>query len=108
MDQLALAAVLARRWPKVALLDDRYNYPLPLRVRLQSPWRESQLSNLVHIHYHRWFNQPGFLRRLVPTLDPDDPVGQWLDEQLPFLPHLPIDQKCKSDLDRRATKRSAA
>lgn len=89
MDQLSLAATLARVQDGVATLDSRYNYALPKRDLMRSPDRELALEGLVHIHYHSWFNRPGFLEDLVPPLDRQTDLYRWLSSFLPFQPaHL--------------------
>lgn len=88
MDQLSLAATLARVSDALAPLDFRYNYPLPLRAELPGGPREARLEELVHAHYYRWFNTPGFLESLQPPLDPAGEVFAWLRSFLPFKPIL--------------------
>ncbi len=84
--QMALAATLARVFEKVKILDYHYNYPLPLRPLMLAPLRFAELKNLVHIHYHRWFNKPSFLTLLQPPLDRQSDEYQWIDSFLPFQP----------------------
>jgi hypothetical protein len=86
LDQVSLAIVLARRFERVSQLDWRYNYPLPQRSRLIEPARSAALGDLIHLHYHRWFQKPGFLRLLRPELDFDNEVGRWLEARLPLQP----------------------
>lgn len=85
MDQLALAATLAREPGLVRQLDARYNYALPKRSVMRAPERDYQLEDLIHVHYHRWFNKPGFLGSLRPPLE-RDPIYGWLERFLPFEP----------------------
>jgi hypothetical protein len=86
MDQIALAAVVAKRPAALRLLDWRYNYPLPKRPLLPPPQAEAPLESLIHVHYHRWFNRPGFLDELTPRLDPSSAIVRWLSERLPLRP----------------------
>ncbi len=86
LDQFALAATLARLEGKVAVLDGRYNYPLPWRGELREPLRSAPLEELVHVHYFGWFNMPGFLAALDPPLCPDSEIVRWLAPQLPLPP----------------------
>ncbi|MBD3307298.1 hypothetical protein GF339_12730 [candidate division KSB3 bacterium] len=86
MDQLALAATLAKIAERVCTLDYRYNYPLPLRTSLPQVSRTAQLEDLVHIHYFRYFNIPGFLESLQPSLNQQSEIYQWLKQFLPFSP----------------------
>jgi hypothetical protein len=86
LDQVALAIVLSKHWPRVSQLDWRYNYPLPQRSRLAEPARSARLDQMIHIHYHRWFQKPDFLKLLRPTLDLESDVARWLVDQLPLPP----------------------
>jgi hypothetical protein len=88
MDQLSLAATLARRWERVQVLDGRYNYPLVGRPLLAEPLRSARLDELVHVHYNRYFHVDGFLAALEPPLERDGHVVGWLRQQLP-LPEQP-------------------
>jgi hypothetical protein len=86
IDQLSLAATLARRPDRVKRLNPRYNYPLQKRRLLGPRLRALDLDQIVHVHYHRWFQLPGFLERVRPPLDPGTPQFRWLAEQLPLEP----------------------
>lgn len=86
MDQLALAATLSRlEDTAVCLLDPRYNYPLPKRPLLPAAMRYT-LEDLVHVHYHRWFHRPGFLRAVRPPFDDRSEKFRWLERELPLKP----------------------
>lgn len=89
VEQIALAGALCRVADRVRVLDPRHNYPLPMRDELADPWRAAPLESLVHVHYFRWFQMPGFLDRLVPPLDPGGAVTRWLAA---FLPLEPVDE----------------
>jgi hypothetical protein len=88
MDQLSLAATLARVWDRVQILDGRYNYPLVGRPLLAEPLRSARLDELVHIHYNQYFHHDGFLAALEPSIERDGEVVTWLERQLP-LPEQP-------------------
>lgn len=88
LDQVALAIVLARRFARVSQLNWRYNYPLPQRSRLAEPAHSAALDELIHVHYHRWFQKPAFLRLLRPPLQLDNDVARWLEPQLPLPPTI--------------------
>ena len=87
MDQLSLAATLARVWERVAILEGRYNYPLVGRPMLAEPLRSARLDELVHVHYNRYFHVDGFLSALEPALEPEGHVVDWLRRQLPLPEH---------------------
>lgn len=88
MDQLALAATFARVANRIRTLDYRYNYPLPKRPLLPEPYCRAELEDLIHIHYHRWFNKPEFLKLLRPPLDCQSPIYRWIASFLPFQPAI--------------------
>lgn len=88
MDQLSLAATLARGWERVRVLDGRYNYPIVSRGMLAEPLRSARLAELVHVHYNRYFHLEGFLASLRPAL-PGCEVLEWLRPQLP-LPEMNV------------------
>jgi hypothetical protein len=88
MDMLSLAATVARRWERTAVLDWHYNYPLPLRPALPEPARSVALEELVHVHYHRWFARPGFLDEVIPPIAAGAPVRAFVEPWLPFEPTI--------------------
>lgn len=88
MDQLALAGTLGRRFERVRILSDRYNYPLGKRPLLAAPLGDCQLADLVHVHYHRWFHRRDFLGLTRPRLAAEDPVVHWLASRLPLEPTI--------------------
>jgi hypothetical protein len=88
LDQLSLAVALARVWDRVKILDGRYNYPLIGRPLLAQPLRGAQLEELVHVHYNRYFNVPGFLSSVRPVLRRESEVVRWLGQYLPLQPTL--------------------
>jgi hypothetical protein len=96
--------VAASAWNKTALLDHRYNYTIPQRARFPEPARSTPICELIHLHYHRWFNVPRFLHRITPTLTADDPRVQWLDEWLPLEPHFE-EEPFGPDLEDRNRRR---
>jgi hypothetical protein len=88
MDQLALAGTLSRTPDIVETLDYRYNYPLPKRSLLQPSEQHAQFEDLIHVHYHRWFNKARFLHALRPPIDPRSEIFAWINEFLPFEPTI--------------------
>jgi hypothetical protein len=88
MDQFALATTLSRVFKRVSTLDWKYNYPLGHRPVLDRAMQEAQLEDLVHVHYHRWFNRPNFLRLTTPTFSRSSPLLGWLEQHLPFQPTI--------------------
>jgi hypothetical protein len=88
MDQLALAATVARCWDRTQILDWRYDYPLPHRAALAEPARGVALEDLVHVHYHWWFARPGYLDTIVPPFAARSSVRSFLEPHLPLRPVL--------------------
>jgi hypothetical protein len=110
LDQLSLAALLARRPEAVLELDHRYNHNLALRARLPEPERSFTLADLVSVHYHIWFNRLNFLEDLRPPLDPQEERYRWLQAFLPLEPvntrPLPgLEPQRKRRRDRRGPRR---
>ena len=88
LDQLTLATALAQfDNGEVRVLKPNYNYPIPKRPLLP-PVFQYPLDNLVHIHYHRWFNRPNFLREIRPAFNPESEMFRWLDGHLPLQPTI--------------------
>ena len=85
MDQLAMAATMARIWDRVEVLDAPYNYMLRRRPRMPEPDRSLPLEELVQVHYRKWLHVPGFVDELKPPL-PDGERLRWLKERLPLSP----------------------
>ena len=88
IDQLALAGVLTDRFERVRVLPDTYNYPLPKRTLLPPAMQSLELTDLVHVHGHRWLHLPGFLTEVEPALDPQTEPYRWLKQRLPLEPTI--------------------
>lgn len=86
LDQVALAITTSKF--KINVLPNKYNYPIPLRSKMvDQNMQQLQLSDLVHIHYHRWFQKHGFFDLLKPSLLSDEKMD-WLKKRLPLSPEL--------------------
>jgi hypothetical protein len=90
LDQLALAAVLARNPECVATLPAAYNYRITRRPELEGPARKLDLAELVHVHYMKAFHVRGFLGAVKPPLRTDTPQFEWLAERLPIAPEIEV------------------
>jgi hypothetical protein len=86
MDEVSLAVTLVRAFERVRILDGRYNYLIFKRPQLTPHWRDAQLEELVHVHYRRCFQQPGYLRAVEPPLEPASEIVRWLEQYLPLGP----------------------
>jgi Sulfotransferase family len=100
-DQVAIAAAVARRPDRFANLDRTYNYNIGRRPFYTGGMDTAGLDQLVHVHYHQWFNRRRLLRDLRPPLDPETEQYRWLDEQLPLEPAV------RAPLPRPGRKRSS-
>jgi hypothetical protein len=116
LDQIALALVLSRRPERVATLPWPYNYRITRRGRYRGAGGESDLADLVHVHYMRSFYVEGFLERLEPPVDPASDRYSWLRERLPLEPRVQLDddqplssrrirRALRGDLRRRAVEK---
>jgi hypothetical protein len=99
-DQVAIAAAVARRPERFANLGRDYNYNIARRPFYKGRMKQADLSELVHVHYHQWFNRRNLLRDLRPPLDHESEQYRWLDERLPLEPSV------KAPLPRPGKKRS--
>ncbi len=90
LDQLALAAVLARTPERVLALPDAYNYRITRRSELKRPARKLDLSELVHVHYMKAFYVRGFLEAVEPPVRADTQEFQWLAQRLPLQPEIDV------------------
>jgi hypothetical protein len=90
LDQLALAAVLAREPERVETLPSAYNYRITRRPELEGAARELDLADLVHVHYMKAFHVSGFLGAVRPPLRTDTPQFEWLAERLPIAPEIEV------------------
>jgi hypothetical protein len=88
MEQLAWSAITADHHDRIWELPDAYNYPLPKRRFLPEGMQALDLSDLTHVHLHKWAHLPGFLTEVLPPLDPDTDRYRWLDERLPLEPTI--------------------
>ena len=85
-DQVAIAAAVARRPDRFVNLGREFNYNIARRLFYKGDMQRADLSQIVHVHYHQWFNRRRLLRDLRPPLDRDTDAYRWLDEQLPLEP----------------------
>ena len=87
-DQVAISAAVARRPDRFVSLERTYNYNLHRRPFYSGGMDAVDLPDLVHVHYHQWFNRRNVLRDLQPPLDPDTEQYRWLDGELPLEPAI--------------------
>jgi hypothetical protein len=85
-DQVAISAAVAKRPDRFLALGRDYNYNLHRRPFYSGGMDSVDLPDLVHVHYHQWFNRRDVLGDLRPPLSPDTEQYRWLDAQLPLEP----------------------
>jgi hypothetical protein len=90
VEQLSLAATLAREPDRIATLPANYNYRITRRDKLAGDAPSLDLPDLVHVHYMRAFYVRGFLEALDPPLDRDSQQFGWLAERLPLEPAIEL------------------
>jgi hypothetical protein len=90
VEQLSLAATLAREPDRVATLPPNYNYRITRREKLAGDAPSLDLPDLVHVHYMRSFYVRGFLEALDPPLDRNSEQFGWLAERLPLEPAIEL------------------
>jgi len=98
-DQVAIAAAVARRPERFRNLERNYNYNIARRPFYKGEPKSADLDEIVHVHYHQWFNRRRLLADLRPPLDPQTEQYRWLDERLPLKP------SAKAPLPRPGRKR---
>lgn len=94
LDQVALAVTASRYQDYVKILPESYNYPIPFRPFMKDRHKHPAFKDLVHIHYHKWFQHPGFLDYVTSDEDKQTEQYRWLKEQLPLQPTIDGPFKC--------------
>lgn len=93
-EQLVLSITTARHPEKVRYFPKAINYPVPFHPFLQKKGEETPLGDLVHIHYHKWFQHPGFLDHVTTDEEKQSEQYKWLKERLPLQPEIDGPFKC--------------
>lgn len=94
LDQVALAVTATRFQAALTVLPETHNYPLPFKPLMQQRPHHPSLSELVHVHYHRWFQHPDFLTHITTAPERNSPQYRWLASQLPISPEINDPFKC--------------
>jgi len=94
LDQVALSVTAQRYNQNIEILPESYNYPIPFQPLLKDRENHPRFYELIHIHYHKWFQHPGFLDHVTSDEDKKSEQYLWLKEQLPLLPEMKGDFKC--------------
>ena len=94
LDQVALAVTAQRYKNNIEILPPTYNYPIPFRPILKVRPNHPRFDELVHVHYHKWFQHPDFLDHVTTDKEKKSEQYLWLKEHLPLLPEIDGDFKC--------------
>jgi len=94
LDQIALAVTASRYSEYIKILPETYNYPIPFRPFMKNRNNHPAFDELVHIHYHKWFQHPDFLDHVTSDEDKQSDQYQWLKKQLPLQPTIGDPFKC--------------
>lgn len=93
LDQVALAVTASRYENELNILPTGYNFHIPFKPIIVSE-NNPEFKDLVHIHYHKWFQHPGFLDYVTSDEDKQTEQYRWLKEQLPLQPTIDGPFKC--------------
>lgn len=93
-EQLVLSITTQRIINNKRIFPQSLNYPIPFQPYLVNENRSLDFSNLVHIHYHKWFQHPDFLDYVTSEEDKQTEQYRWLKEQLPLQPTIDGPFKC--------------
>jgi len=94
LDQVALAVTCSRWHDQVSCLPATYNYPIPFKPMLDLRPGSPAIDQLVHVHYHKWFQHPRFLDHVVRDSEHHSTQKKWLTQQLPIEPAIDGPFKC--------------
>jgi len=94
LEQVALALVSQRNKEHIKNLSIKINYPIPFHPIIKDRPNHPKFNELVHVHYHKWFQHPGFLDHVTDDDEKKSEQYLWLKEHLPLLPEIGGDFKC--------------
>ncbi len=94
LDQVALAVTATRYKEELEVLPETYNYPLPFRPLMQLRPGHPNFAELVHVHYHKWFQHSEFIAHVANDKDKLSLQYQWLNHRLPINPLIDGVFKC--------------
>jgi lipopolysaccharide biosynthesis glycosyltransferase len=88
LDQVALAVTAQRFKENIEVLPQSYNYPIPFRPLMKDRKNHPSFNELIHVHYHKWFQHAGFLDHVTSAEDKLSEQYNWLKKQLPLMPEI--------------------
>lgn len=93
LDQVALAVTASRYSDYLHILPPTYNHHIPFRPLMEKN-SCPRFDELVHVHYHKWFQHPGFLDHVTSDEEKQSEQYKWLKERLPLQPEIDGPFKC--------------
>ncbi|WP_395373954.1 hypothetical protein [Marinicella sp. W31] len=94
IEQFTLS-ITASRFPQTLVeAPETINYPIPFRPMLKDRDGHPNFTDLVHVHYHRWFQHPGFLDHVTAPEEQTTTQYNWLKSRLPLQPTIDDPFKC--------------
>ncbi|MFC3195040.1 hypothetical protein ACFODZ_12380 [Marinicella sediminis] len=94
-EQMSISIVLQQLKTEPLIPPITINYPLPFRPRFKKQGAsDPAASDLIHVHYHRWFQHPDFIGHVFDQEEQKLPSISWLASELPFYPTISGPQKC--------------
>lgn len=94
IEQMVISITCEKLFKHAHILPETYNYPIPFRPRLKSRDQHPEFEQLVHVHYHKWFQHPEFLDYVTTDEEKHSIQYQWLKKQLPLMPKISGPFKC--------------
>ena len=94
VEQMVLSISSLQSLEETLVPNIKYNYPIPFRPSLEMRPNTVKLSDLIHVHYHKWFQHPGFLDYVTNEVDKQSIQYHWLMTQLPLMPTISGKFKC--------------
>ena len=94
IEQMVLSVSSEKMNPQTLILPETYNYPIPFRPRIKERQAHPSFAELVHVHYHKWFQHPGFLDYITTDTEKKSDQYRWLTEHLPLFPQIDGPFKC--------------
>jgi len=94
LDQVALAVTTSRNQFNTKELSRKYNYPIPFKPKIDQGEHHVDIEELIHVHYHKWFQHAGFLSHVCSEREKQSEVYAWLDSRLPIKPEIVGEFKC--------------
>lgn len=94
IEQMVLSISSLQSPVETLVPNNKYNYPIPFKPKLELRPNAIQFNESIHVHYHKWFQHPGFLDYVTNEIDKQSKQYLWLKQQLPLMPTISGKFKC--------------